>query len=231
MKIEKRAFDISSLEIRSEGAKLGLVGYAAPFDKLSVDLGGFREVIRRGAFSKTIQADDIRSLWNHNSDHVLARNINKTLRLSEDDNGLKIEIDLPDTQFARDAAESIRRGDVSQMSFAFSTISDRWGKQDGEEQRELLEVKLFEVSPVTFPAYPDTSISSLRGSRIDLDALSSALRRTESAGVEARSEDLQTIEAAQKIISEIRGNAKREQQESVEARCARIRRELQLLEI
>jgi hypothetical protein len=78
--------------------------------------------------------------------------------MSEDDHGLKIEIDPPDAQWARDLMTSIERGDVDQMSFGFRTITDSWQLVDGEDIRTLIEVKLFDVSPVTFPAYPDTEV-------------------------------------------------------------------------
>jgi len=229
MKPEKRSFDVKNLEIRGEGKSLTLSGYAAVFDEPSVKMMGFREYVRKGAFTNSLKNDDIRSLWNHNPDNVLGRNISKTLRLAEDKKGLSIEVDLPDTQFARDKAESVRRGDVSQMSFAFRTIKDNWFQEDDEERRELLEVKLFEVSPVTFPAYPQTSISALR-SMINFDELSAALSRVERAGVEAQGEDIQAIETAYTFISKIRGSARRQPQEPIEARHARIRRELSLLE-
>ncbi|QLI80801.1 HK97 family phage prohead protease [Chitinibacter fontanus] len=159
---ECRGFTVDSIKVeqRSEGVAALIQGHAAVFDQLSEDLGGFRERIAPGAFAKTIQKLDQRALWNHNTDYVLGRRGAGTLRLREDSKGLAIEIDPPDTQYARDLMVSMQRGDVDQMSFAFATISDRWDKVDGEWIRTLLEVDLFEVSPVTFPAYSQTDVSA-----------------------------------------------------------------------
>lgn len=134
-----------------------ITGYAAVFNSPSDDLGGFREIIRPGAFTKTIQEGDVRGLWNHNPDYVLGRTKSGTLKLLEDEVGLRFELTPPDTQWARDAMTTIRRGDVDQMSFAFRVVRDDWTNADGQTTRYLGEVKLFDISPVTFPAYPQTS--------------------------------------------------------------------------
>lgn len=160
--MEKRAFNV--LEMRAseegEGEQRKISGYAAVFDKLSEPMWGFREKIQHGAFKKTLQEADIRALWNHNTSYVLGRNKNDTLTLAEDANGLAIEIVLPDTTFANDAYESIKRGDVDQMSFGFRVIKEEWqeGEDGGDALRIVKEIELFEVSPVTFPAYPQTDI-------------------------------------------------------------------------
>lgn len=156
MEFERRTF---TAELRAEPEGRKLTGYAAVFDSMSRDLGGFRETIRAGAFAKTLEAD-VRALWNHDPNYPLARTKSGTLALREDSTGLRIEADLPNTTYANDLLESIRRGDVDQMSFAFRTIEDTWEKRDGENVRELIEVELFDVSPVTFPAYEETSVSA-----------------------------------------------------------------------
>lgn len=135
-----------------------LEGYAARFNVISEDLGGFREQIAPGAFKKSIKADDIRALMNHDANYVLGRSSADTLKLKEDDDGLKVIITPPDTQWARDLVVSIERGDIDQMSFGFRVITDSWEKKDSENLRTLQEVNLIDVSPVTFPAYPQTSI-------------------------------------------------------------------------
>jgi HK97 family phage prohead protease len=137
-----------------------LMGYAAKFGTLSQDLGGFKETIRNGAFKKTILEADIRALFNHDANFILGRNKANTLRLWEDDTGLGFNIYLPDTQQARDLAESIARGDVDQCSFAFSVIKEDWREDTnaGIVVRDLVEVKLFDVSVVTYPAYEDTDV-------------------------------------------------------------------------
>lgn len=158
-KIEYRAFPVAELRVLRDGDKPPiLVGHAAVFNVLSEELFGFRERVLPGAFTKSL-GDDIRALWNHDSSHVLGRTKNGSLSLVEDAVGLAITIRPPDTQMARDALVLIERGDVSQMSFGFRTISDRWHIEEAQEIRELVEVKLFDVSPVTFPAYPQTDVA------------------------------------------------------------------------
>ena len=168
--IERRAF--AMVELRVEGADDGpkrVVGHAAVFDSLSEDLGGFRERVARGAFAATIATDDIRALFNHDPNQVLGRNRAGTLKLAEDETGLAIAITPPDTQVGRDLLVSIERGDVSQMSFGFQTLSDEWVMEAGDEVRTLKAVRLFDVSPVTFPAYPQTDVA-LRALAAWLDA-------------------------------------------------------------
>lgn len=156
MEVERRAF---TLELRAAPDKpRQIVGHAAVFDTIT-DLGWFKERVARGAFAESIQRDDIRALFNHDPNYVLGRNTAGTLRLSEDDKGLYFEIDLPDTQFARDLYTSIQRGDINQCSFGFVTLDEGWETVDGEIVRALRKVQLWDVSPVTYPAYPTTDAS------------------------------------------------------------------------
>lgn len=138
-----------------------LRGYAAVFDKRSEDLGGFFEQIEKGAFARALkEGQDVRALFNHDGNFVLGRSTAGTLRMSEDKKGLAVEIDLPDTQAGRDVGVMVERGDVSQMSFAFRTVKDSWEHRDNEPSlRTLLDVDLYDVSAVTYPAYPDTSLA------------------------------------------------------------------------
>jgi uncharacterized protein len=158
--LELRTFDVTELRVDQNTDKKPVIkGYAAVFNRLSEDLGGFREQVAPGAFKKTIATDDIRALFNHDSNYVLGRTKSGTLRLIEDDKGLAIEIDPPDTQWSRDLQESIRRGDITQMSFGFRAIKDEWKNEQGQTPvRTLVENWLRDVSPVTFPAYPQTSV-------------------------------------------------------------------------
>lgn len=163
---ERRSFtvDLTAREARAEGdgETLTLVGYAAKFDRESQDLGGFREVIRKGAFARAVKEDDVRALLNHDDNHVLGRSRSGTLRMEEDATGLRVEIDLPDTEAGRSLHTSVQRGDIDQMSFQFVTRQDRWTRTEGTSPdvlRELLDVRLYDVSPVTFPAYLDTEVS------------------------------------------------------------------------
>ncbi len=159
MKAERRAFALDGLEMRAEGESKTIVGHAAVFNSESRDLGGFIEVIAPGAFEGHEDLD-VRALNNHDTGQVLGRNGKAgTLRLSEDDTGLAVEIDPPDTSFARDLAVSMERGDITQMSFGFRTISDKWETRDGMDFRTLEKVELLEVSIVPFPAYEDTNVA------------------------------------------------------------------------
>lgn len=157
---ERRYFTCDNLETRAGGEDepTVLTGYAAVFDEMSENLGGFRERIASGAFAKAL-GGDVRALFNHNPDLILGRTKSKTLSLREDQRGLYCEITLPNTTVARDLLESINSGNVDQMSFGFRTKKDSWDEVDGEVVRTLLEVELFDVSPVTFPAYPQTEIA------------------------------------------------------------------------
>jgi hypothetical protein len=145
-------------ELRSVGDGNTFVGYAARFNSDSQPLP-FIERIAPGAFRKTLRSKrDVRLFINHDSGQVLASKRSGTLRLEEDENGLRVEADMPDTQAARDLKELMRRGVVDSMSFGFSVPrgGDSWS-EDGNT-RELREVTLHEVSVVTgFPAYEATS--------------------------------------------------------------------------
>ena len=161
--MERRFFPVEEFRVLADGDGVRrLEGYAAVFDTLSEVIWDFREKIDSGAFAKTIKKDDIRALWNHNPDFVLGRNRAKpksTLDIEEDDHGLRTIIYPPDTQMGRDAVISIERGDVSQMSFGFVTMEDSWEKDENKQLiRTLKKVRLFDVSPVAFPTYPDTAI-------------------------------------------------------------------------
>ncbi len=159
MKKEFRTFEFELRKAGDGDDKAKIIGYSAVFDQLSDDLGGFREKIQKGAFAKSISEDDIRALFNHDPNYVIGRNKNSTLKLEEDDHGLKVEIEPPDTQFANDLLKQIERGDINQMSFGFVTRKDEWDETDENNPiRTLLDVQLWDVSPVTYPAFPQTSV-------------------------------------------------------------------------
>lgn len=138
-----------------------LTGYAALFNVLSEPIWDFRERIQPGAFRDSLKSgDDVRALVEHKGGlSSLGRTSSGTLSLAEDDKGLRVEIQPPDTQAGRDTVELVRRGDLTQMSFAFRTIDDEWHTEDDETVRVLQNVELFDVSVVSFPAYPDTSVA------------------------------------------------------------------------
>ena len=163
MTIEFRSWNPDEAEVRAVGDGMSFTGYAARFNSRSEYLG-FYEVIAPGAFTRTLKArNEIKAFLNHNTDVVLGSTRAGTLRLTQDDKGLLAEIDLPDTTAGRDLSTSVRRGDVSAMSFGFNVPKggDAWSP-DGSE-RTLNEIALAEVSPVTgFPAYAATSASVTR---------------------------------------------------------------------
>lgn len=153
------------VELRADGdGPRRLIGHAAVFNEDSaigpLDDWGWMERIAPGAFRTAIADDDVRALFNHDPNIVLGRNRAGTLRLSEDATGLAVEITMPDTQAARDVRTLIERGDVSQMSFGFSVKRQMWEElEDGKVRRTIQEVKLYDVSPVTFPAFPSTDVA------------------------------------------------------------------------
>lgn len=186
------------VEKRSDGSPL-IVGYAAVFYREGEPGTAFKiwddveERIMPGAFDKAIQGDDVRALFNHCPDFVLGRSTAGTLRLSVDEKGLRYEIDPPDTQAARDVLAMLKRGDVSGSSFAFVERSRTIRETPGLYIIELNDVELFDVGPVTYPAYPATSAGAAsrslelarsaeairaearsRGWRRDVDAISIA---------------------------------------------------------
>jgi len=161
---EIRTIAVSGLEVRGgRGAESTIVGHAAVFDRDSEPIAGqFIERIQKGAFSRAIkEGQDVRALWNHDVNIVLGRTKSGTLTLVEDEVGLRVVLRPPDTQAGRDALASINRGDVDQMSFGFMVREQEWkhGENGGLDVRTLVDVDLFDVSPVTFPAYPDTDVA------------------------------------------------------------------------
>lgn len=153
-------------ELRVEAGRTShpkLAGYAAVFDSPSKDLGGFIEFIKPGAFTRTLQSNsaDPLALVHHMPHLVLGRRSAGTLRLSEDSKGLAFEVDLPETQAARDLAVSVERGDIRGASFAFTVPKggDKWESRSGQTTRTLLDVNLLEITVTANPAYPDTEVA------------------------------------------------------------------------
>lgn len=150
--MERRAFSI-------EQKGRTLFGYAARFNS-ETSLGDFAEVIRPGAFTRTLSAPtaaNIRAIYEHDSKALLGRVGSSTLRLREDSDGLAFELDLPDTTLGRDLAELVKRGDVAGCSFGFLPVKQGW--LDGPVPlRELRDVDLFEITLTASPAYDATSV-------------------------------------------------------------------------
>jgi HK97 family phage prohead protease len=170
-KIERRTFTVRDVEARqAEDGTMRLSGYAAVFNDSSVPLP-FKESIAPGAFRKTLmETPDVRLLINHEG-LPLARTKNGTLKLTEDDRGLYMDAEIADTSEGRDLYKLVERGDVDQMSFAFRVIRQKWS--DDRSRRVLTEVSLADgdVSVVTYPAYPTTSVEAREALRSAIDAI------------------------------------------------------------
>lgn len=191
-KIERRTYVVQDVEARqTEDGVMRLSGYAAVFNDASVPLP-FKERIAPGAFRKTLtEMPDVRLLINHEG-LPLARTKNGTLNLIEDDRGLRFDAELADTQEARDIYTLVERGDVDQMSFAFRVIRQNWSKDKSE--RTLTEVSLADgdVSVVTYPAYPTTTVEARQKIAHALDAIK-----------EGRKLDEDSIKALRDYLSEL----------------------------
>ena len=153
------------LEIRSNGSLSGkgktLSGHAAVFNS-EANLGNFSEVIRRGAFSKSLATgSNVRALYHHDGGALLGSTKSGTLQLREDAHGLAFVLVLPDTTTGKDLAILVDRGDVSGCSFGFRVApgGDRWEQRDGLMLRELTNVDLVEITLTADPAYQDTSVA------------------------------------------------------------------------
>lgn len=158
MEIEKRSV-MAAPELRAAGEKRTIAGYAAVFNS-EADIGGmFREVIQPGAFADSLKSADVRALVDHDSGRVIGRSKAGTLRLKEDERGLSVEIDLPDTTDGRDIGELVSRGDIDGMSFGFRVTHDEWDETQEPNLRTIHKIELHEVSAVTWPAYADTSLA------------------------------------------------------------------------
>lgn len=189
MEIEQRTIEAELRAATGNGVQR-LIGYAAVFNSLSHDLGGFREVIEPGAFRRWLTTNpDVRALINHDPNLVLGRTTAGTLRLAEDARGLLVEIDLPPTQLGRDTWVLVQRGDVSQMSFRFwvpTPEGERWTRVNGETIRRLLDIDFDDVTVATYPAYEKSVVAvQQRAAQFAADLDSQAVRARE-AGARKR---------------------------------------------
>lgn len=151
------------IEVRAEGEEkpATIEGHAAIYNSVA-DLGWFHEEILPGAFDEVLN-DDVRALFNHDPNLILARSVNGkgTLTLSVDERGLKYAFEAPDTTAGRDLKTNIELGNISQSSFGFRVKEDIWHHREGmPDLRQVVKYKrLFDVSPVTYPAYTDTTVA------------------------------------------------------------------------
>ena len=174
--MERRTFSAHEVHLSGSNKEKRVAGYAARYEVMSKPLPGFRERIRKNAFKRILdEKPDVVATFNHNMDFVLGRTTSGTLQLRSDDRGLAFDCLLPNTQGARDLYESIQRGDINGCSFAFNVEPgmDEWTEEpdyrmDGEKissskglVRTLKDFnQLIDVSIVTTPAYPNTSVDA-----------------------------------------------------------------------
>jgi HK97 family phage prohead protease len=200
----------TDFELRAEGGDgMTFTGYASVFNSSSEDLGGFREFVAPGAFKRSLQArNEIKLLWNHDTNEPLASVRGGSLKLEEDNYGLKVTAKLPNTTRGRDVAELLRSKVIDSMSFGFNVIKDSWSNNGSV--RTLESVRLSEVSVVTFPAYAATTatVRSMQPT-IDADELANALLKLESG------EDLDEKSAT--LITDVVGKLRQQPEAQVEA--------------
>jgi Escherichia/Staphylococcus phage prohead protease len=160
--MNKRDFKTKFEVIRQQETPddLQIEGYFALYENETELFDGVYEIITKGAFDNTL-GNDIRALWNHNTQYVLGRNKSGTLEIKTDDKGLYGVVKLPKTQYAQDLYNLVQRGDVDQASFGFNILDEELEElASGGYRFRLKEVDLHEISVVTFPAYENTSISA-----------------------------------------------------------------------
>lgn len=161
--MERRVMSVDKFQTREEDGKRFLDGYFSVFNQPYEVWPGWIEEIAPGAFSRTIrEGKDVKVLWNHNTDLVLGSTENRTAFLAEDDHGLHGPVEInEDDQDARNAFARVKRGDVRGCSFGFDIrAQEEWWDDDGTYHTRLTDIDLYEVSPCTFPAYAQTSITA-----------------------------------------------------------------------
>ena len=193
-------------EFRMENAEQNgntIRGYAAVYNSDSEWMGGFYEQIATGAFDDVME-NDVRAYFNHDENLLLGRVSSGTLRISTDKRGLFYEVDLPNTTYANDLAELMKRGDVNQSSFAFLIEKDRWEQRDGVTYRIIEKVsRLLDVSPVSQPAYPDSTSELKRDLETETkeEAKAASVENTESEVAETKAEDSDLYLYKSKILN------------------------------
>ena len=177
-KLEIRSLKARELRaVKGDAGKQYLEGRAASYNVLSSDLGWFQERIIPGAFTRAVkEKQDVRHLINHDPSLILGRTAAGTLELAEDDKGLMFRTLLPDTTYARDLAVSVERVDINECSFGFMPVNTAWVEEKDPANdknmlyiRELRDLDLYDISTVTYPAYPNTE-TELNSRSIPADA-------------------------------------------------------------
>ena len=196
--MEKRAFPF---EMRMETAEdsTRVIGAGAVYNKRSQDLGGFFEIIREGAFKRSLESGrEVKSFFNHDPNQVLGTTeSDPPLTITDDKRGLLYDVEIPDTSYGRDLKENLKRKNVKGSSFQFRTIEDNWYKTDaGETIRELISAELFEIGPVVDPAYlPSTSeLRTLQAQKEEYDAMNEELRKHAEEKEKAKQRRIKEVE-------------------------------------
>tara|TARA_R110000824_G_scaffold2597_2_gene11960 strand:+ start:942 stop:2081 length:1140 start_codon:yes stop_codon:yes gene_type:complete len=159
---EVRTFTIENLEFRAEDDENVVIGYGSVFNSLSNELGGFKEIIAPGAFDGRLE-DDVRFLFNHDPNMLLARSTNGTLKMSIDEVGLRYEAAIPDTSVGRDIITLLKNNTLSENSFAFVVEDDSWEIKEGQNIRTINKVSMLaDISLVSYPAYSSAKTVALR---------------------------------------------------------------------
>ena len=184
-KIVRSEYRMEDVEI-GEDEEVILRGYAAVYNSDSENMGGFYEQIAPGAF-RDVMGDDVRAYLNHDENRLLGRVSSGTLTISSDDRGLYYEVKMPNTTYAKDLIELMKRGDINQSSFAFLIGDNYWEERNGETYRIITKIsRLLDVSPVAQPAYPDaTSEIATRDLETEPEVKVEAVAPIEVAPVEA----------------------------------------------
>ena len=197
---EQREFRMENAEYEGNTIR----GYAAVYNSDSEWMGGFYEQIEAGAFDSVLE-NDVRAYFNHDENLLLGRVSSGTLRIGTDKRGLFYEVDLPNTSYANDLVELMKRGDVNQSSFAFLIEQDRWEQRDGITYRIIEKVsRLLDVSPVAQPAYPDAT-SELKTRDLETETKeeveAAAVEDTASESMETKEEDSNIYLYKSKILN------------------------------
>lgn len=222
----QRIYPLSSVEVRAaeEGKPECIIGHAAVYNNWSEDLGGFKERVLPGAFDKSIGVSDVRALLNHDPNYIFARttvaaDMEGSLSLASQAKGLRIKAMPLCTDTIRDLVMMpMKAGLINQMSFSFAVRGDELWDQPatagtgavwrspkqagGLYERDLIDVELFDISPVTFPAYTATDVAAralLAGTGIDFDALTACLARTQ-RGLPILESDLDLIRGSMNVL-------------------------------
>jgi uncharacterized protein len=163
----KRELRFDGMELRADksSGKMVISGRPVVYNSLSKDLGGFKEVLVPGCFDESLDDPEIYCAWNHDNSQVLGRISAGTLELSSDSVGLSMRCELPNSPLGQNAFESVRRKDVSKMSFGMYVLGDAWDVATDKrgqkfERRSVTRAQLFEISCVTTPAYDTSSVSA-----------------------------------------------------------------------